>query len=146
MALAGSERQAPAGAQLLGPADPAEKLDVTVVLRPPARAQSGAQPEAVTRSEFARLYGARPEDVGAVRTFAHAYGLRLIRINLAERTVVLAGTVASCSRAFRVDLGRYEVGGNTYRGREGPIHLPEALAGAVIAVLGLDDRLAAERR
>ena len=146
MALAGSERQAPAGARLVAPADPSEKLDVTVVLRPPARAQSGAQAEAVSRADFARIDGAQPADVDAVRAFAHAFGLRLIRISLAERTIVLSGSVAACSRAFQVSLGRYEAGDTTYRGREGAIHLPEGLTGVVVAVLGLDDRPAAERR
>ena len=42
--------------------------------------------------------------------------------------------------AFGVDLGRYEVGETSYRGREGHVHVPEDLAPLVEGVFGLDDR------
>jgi kumamolisin len=100
----------------------------------------------LTRAEFARTESARPQDIEHVQAFAAEFGLRAIRIRPVERTIALAGSVGSFARAFRVDLGQYELGGATYRGREGSIHLPKALAEGVIAVLGLDDRPAAERR
>ena len=153
VALAGSERRAAPGARLVGPADPDEQLEVTLVLRPPPRDgadpprdQVGAASIRLTRAEFARTESARPQDVERARAFAAEFGLRVIRISPIERTIALAGSVGSCARAFRVELGQYELGGATYRGREGSIHLPEALAEGVIAVLGLDDRPAAERR
>lgn len=146
MALPGSEREAVPGATRLGPADPDERLDVTLYLRARSHEPAESPGQPLTRAEFAVIDGAQPADVDTVRTFAHAAGLRIVRISLAERVVVLSGTVGACSRAFRVDLGRYDGAGTTYRGREGSIHLPETLAGAVVAVLGLDDRPAAERR
>jgi kumamolisin len=146
IALAGSERQVAPGAQRIGPADPAERLEVTLYLRARVSPPAGPPGQPLTRAEFAAKAGAQPADIDALRVFAHATGLRMVRISLAERIVVLSGTVEACSRAFNVELGRYEGGGITYRGREGSIHLPEALAGAVVAVLGLDDRPAAERR
>ena len=146
VALAGSERQVQRGARRVGPADPDERLEVTVYLRARNDLRSEPPDQHLTRAELAAREGARPADVETLRTFAHARGLRLVRISLAERTVVLSGTVEACSRAFQVDLAQYEVGGTTYRGREGSIHLPESLIGPVVAVLGLDDRVAAERR
>ncbi len=146
VALPGSERQAVPGATRIGPADPDERLEVTLYLRARIDPQDESPRQPLTRAEFAAHDGAQPADVDAVRSFAHAAGLRIVRISLAERIVVLSGTVGACSRAFRVDLGRYDGGGTTYRGREGSIHLPESLAQVVVAVLGLDDRPAAERR
>jgi kumamolisin len=46
------------------------------------------------------------------------------------------------NRAFTVDLGRYESPDEAYRGREGPIHLPDDLAGIVEGIFGLDNRRA----
>ena len=146
VALPGSEREAVPGAIRIGPADPDERLEVTLYLRARIHSQDESPRQPLTRAEFAAHAGARPADADAVRNFAHGAGLRIVRISLAERIVVLSGTVGACSRAFRVDLGRYDGGGTTYRGREGSIHLPESLAQTVLAVLGLDDRPAAERR
>ena len=60
--------------------------------------------------------------------------------NAAERRVVLSGTVANFSKAFDVELKRYEHAGGSYRGRTGSVHLPSDLADIVQGVFGLDDR------
>jgi kumamolisin len=39
-----------------------------------------------------------------------------------------------------VDLGRYEAAGISYRGREGPVHLPADLVSIVEGIFGLDNR------
>jgi len=44
------------------------------------------------------------------------------------------------SQAFGTDLHRYDYPGGSYRGREGPVFVPEGLSRIVEAVLGLDDR------
>jgi kumamolisin len=54
--------------------------------------------------------------------------------------MVLSGTVAQFNQAFAVDLRRFQHPGGAYRGRIGPIQLPEELTGVVEAVLGLDNR------
>jgi kumamolisin len=48
--------------------------------------------------------------------------------------------VAQFNRAFGVDLERFEHDGGSYRGRTGPVHLPDELHGKVEGVFGLDDR------
>lgn len=144
--LAGSERSAVPGARRIGPVDPDARLQVTLVLRVPPGARAGSAPVRLNRAEFARTEGALPADIDLARAFAAEFGLRVLRISAAERTVVLSGNAGAFSRAFRIDLGRYELGATSYRGREGSIHLPRTLADCVVAVLGLDDRPAAERR
>ncbi len=155
VALAGSEREVMPGAGRLGPADPAERIRVTVVLRPPEPVEETAPspasgplrpPVAMTRTELATARAARPDDIESVRAFARSCHLGVDRVRSAERSLVLTGTVAAFARAFRVELERYELAGRIYRGRTGPIQLPETLAGTVVAVLGLDDRPAAEPR
>jgi kumamolisin len=75
-----------------------------------------------------------------VEGFADEHGLAVEQASIPRRTVVLAGTVAQMSGAFRVDLGRYQVGESSYRGREGHVHVPVGLAPLVEGVFGLDDR------
>jgi kumamolisin len=150
--LAGSERVPLAEAKAVGAASPDEQLQVTVLLKSKATqearrsaittlvSQPPSQRKHLTREEFANARGAAPADIEKVVEFAHEYGLSVVRSDAARRSVVLAGTVATFSRAFQVELYRFEHPTGTYRGRTGAIHIPRELSGVVTAVLGLDNR------
>jgi kumamolisin len=148
--LKGSERDLLSGSRALGPADPTERVQVTVLLRRRSsqafrdRVNSLAQADRtsghMSREEFARQFGADPADIAAVRTFAANHGLSVVAEHPERRTVLLAGTVAQLEAAFGVKLQRCQHGSGTYRGRQGVIQLPAELAGIVEAVLGLDNR------
>lgn len=147
IALAGSERQAPAGAQVVGPAAPDEPVEVTVVLRrraqPPDPRGDLTPPSRRTypsREAFAERYGASTEDLAAVEQFARAAGLHIVSSDAARRSVILSGTVAAMNAAFGTTVQRYRRGEETFRGRTGPLTLPASVAPAVVAVLGIDDR------
>ena len=155
-ALAGSERRPVPGARSIGPADPAEQLEISVVLRQASaevlrekvrKLAAGDRSETrVEREDFAGQFGALPEDIAEVSTFAATHGLTVTEADPARRTIVLRGTVAAFNDAFGVDLQRFEHAEGAYRGRTGPVHLPDALKDAVEAVLGLDNRPIARSR
>jgi len=148
--LRGSGRSALAGARSVAPADPAERLEVSVFVR--RRAAQGFHDRAaalaagdrkgriLSREEFAHQHGADPQDLSAVSRFAAAHGLTVVLQHAARRTVILAGTVAQFSDAFGVQLHQMHHAQGTYRGRTGEISLPAELDGIVEAVLGLDNR------
>jgi kumamolisin len=148
--LAGSERAPLRGARPVGKADPAERLEVTVVvrhrqgdlLREKVRKVAGGDKSErhLTQEEYAEQFGADPADIEAVKQFAIRHGLAVVEEYPARRTVVLSGSVAQFIDAFGVDLQRFEHDGGSYRGRTGPIHLPDELHEVVTAVLGLDNR------
>ncbi len=150
--LSGSERVPLAGAKAIGAANPDEQLQVTVLLKSKATrearqsairalaSQAPAERKHLTREEFAGARGALPADIEKVVEFAHEYGLSVVRSDAARRSVVLAGTVGSFSKAFQVDLYRFEHATGSYRGRTGPILIPQELSGIITAVLGLDNR------
>jgi len=148
--LKGSERAAMRGARVLGPADPSERLEVTILVRRRARQDFAARVAAcvsarapgpfLSRDEFAKRHGADAPDLAAVRAFAAAHGLAVEQEDVARRTVVLSGTVAQFSAAFSVQLHQMSHAGRSYRGRTGAILLPADLGGIVEAVLGLDSR------
>lgn len=148
--LAGSDRQPLPGARAIGKADPDERLEAAVVVRPRAAdalaeqmrrlvAGERSQPH-LKREEFVRQFGADPADLALVEAFARQHGLAVVQQDAARRTVVLSGTVAQFNAAFGIDLETFEYDGGTYRGRTGPVHLPDELAGVVTAVMGLDNR------
>jgi kumamolisin len=162
--LKGSERTVVPGAKAIGPANPAEQLQVTVLLRSRAQAddrksgttkatlaernavesllkQRAADRQHLTRQQFLEQRGALQDDVQLVEEFAHEYGLTINNADLAKGAISLSGTVATLSKAFDLELVDYKnADGSTYRGRTGPVHIPSELDGIVTAVLGLDNR------
>jgi kumamolisin len=148
--LNGSERAPFPGAKSIGKADPNERLEVTMLVRRRSAdafekhiatlAAQGASAKHVGHDEFAKQFGADSADMAAVQSFAQKHGLSVVESHEARRTVVLSGAVAQFDAAFGVTLEQYEHAGGTYRGRTGPIHLPDELNGVVDAVMGLDNR------
>jgi len=150
--IEGSERTALSGAHIACAIDPHERIQVTIVLRrsPSSKelssvvkeisAQKPSERKYLSRDELATAYGADPADLAKIEEFAHEYGLDIVEVKAAQRRVILGGTVASLSAAFGVYLARYEHPKGSYRGRTGPIHVPEDIAPIVEGVFGLDDR------
>lgn len=159
--LEGSERRPAASSVLIGPADASEWLEVKLVLR--RRTDGPPMPDhdffiktplnkrqRRSMDEFAAQYGADPSELDQVAAFVREAGLTLVKIHAARRTVVAAGTVTLMNDAFGVSLGRYRYGTapapgeiprpETYRGRDGFIHVPANIAAFIIGVFGLDNR------
>jgi hypothetical protein len=164
--LEGSERRPSPNSKLLGPADLQERITVTIVLqrKPDAEPVPGfayfqktppsARPR-LSQEEFAQRYGASEDDIKKVADFARSQGLNIEETNAARRSVVASGTVEQMSKAFGVSLSRYEHSVSlrrgqkpvtqTYRGRDGFIHVPQDLAQIIVGVFGLDDRSITKR-
>jgi kumamolisin len=159
--LAGSERRPSSEGTLLGAADLDESFSVTIVLRrrpdgPPLPDHSHfattppSQRQRLPADEFAARYGAAQEDIDRVTAFAREHGLTVVEANAARRAVVVSGTTRQMNQAFAVTLGRYQHEitparnqqhrSETYRGRDGFVHIPTELAGIILGVFGLDNR------
>jgi kumamolisin len=130
------------------PTPPRTKITVSVILRRKNplkinnRAGRTAGPVRVTRAEYKKHHAADPADISLVRAFARDHNLKVEPdpTAAARRTLQLTGTAADMQKAFSVELNQKTVGGTEYRVREGSIQIPAALAGPVVAVLGLDNR------
>ena len=149
--LSGSELHPGQDARLTGASDPNETLQVIVTVRP--RPGAPALPDLaywtttppgsrtfLSTEEFGATYGAAPAELDQVVAFARSHGLTVTEKNVARRRVVVSGTVAQMSRAFAVELGRYESPTETHRGYDGYLHLPNEVADLVVSVCGLDNR------
>ena len=144
-----------AGERDLGPADPATRLSVTLVLRRGTDAPVGPLMEAadslrsrppVDREALESAGAASSEDVDLVRSMAAQSGLTVHDVDRVGRRVVLEGPVHALQDAFGVRISRREAGGQPHLGYAGEIQLPGDLGGVVTAVLGLSDRPAARPR
>jgi len=151
VSLKNSNRTLLPGANLIGPADAAEQIQVTVRVRRgssstefPSDAELGsshpAQRNYITREEFASKYGARAKDIAAIRTFAAENGLQVVRVEAPRRTVILGGTVGAFNKGFGTQTHLYSYQGQTYRCRSGVLKIPAELKGIIEGVFGLDNR------
>jgi kumamolisin len=146
IALSGSERAPRSGATIVGPTDPNQLVEVSVVLKQRRELKlADLQGRTLSHEEFASAFGADPEHIERIRTFASANNLNLIDhpSQIARRTLKVQGTVANFEKAFAVTLNDYDHPTGRYRGRTGHIHLPVELAEVVQGVFGLDNRVQA---
>jgi kumamolisin len=147
----GSERAPLASAKEVGPSDPNEVVEVTVVVRSKgSEAQMASTREMsakplkerryLSREELAAASAPDPDDIAAIEQFAHEHGLTVVKVSPETSSVFLSGTVEALSEAFGTKLSVYEGPTGRYRGRVGPVHVPAELAPVIVAVLGLDNR------
>jgi len=145
--LAGSERAPIPEATAAGTLDTSRRAELTVVIR--RRAELPEEivtgPTVLTSEELAERYGADPADVDLVREQLGSRGLEITDVQPATRRIKVAGTLADLASAFGTTLT--QVSSPDHRGRpvmhryrQGPLYVPAALDGVVLAVLGLDTR------
>jgi kumamolisin len=149
--LTKSHRKAASGARVIGDVNPQETLEITIRVRsrsPEDRAtllanmqnQPLSKRQYLTREELASRFGADPADLDKVAAYARENGLTVTATSAARRTVMVKGTVANLLKAFPTELKQYDSDIGKYRGRTGPLQIPEELSGIVEAIFGFDNR------
>jgi kumamolisin len=144
----GSSRDAVSGAVRVGDADPSAYLEVTITLRGPALpAAKSLATRGMSLRQFEARFGAARADVDKVARVLRPYGLRVLRISRATRSMQVGGSVQAMEEAFHPNLGMYKSAGQeAFRDREGDYKVPAELSGIVTSVLGLGQRRVAWRR
>lgn len=143
VALRGSERAPLHGARSIGPTDPHQLIEVSVLLKHRQSLNNAkASGRFMSHNEFASQCGADPAHVDRLRQFARDNKLQILERGdeILRRTVTLAGTAAQMEKAFGVELNEFEHPDGSYRGRTGSIQIPQECADIIQGVFGLDDR------
>ena len=146
IALKNTEYAMLPGARAIGPSDPHQIVEASVILKHRnSLPKLEDQEKHLSHSEFAKTYGAVPENVDRIRQFAHENNLQMLERGdeVLRRTVTLAGTAAAIEKAFSIELTEFEYENGSYRGYTGAVHLPDDCAAFVTGVFGLDNREAA---
>jgi kumamolisin len=146
MTLIGSYRRPLSEVEPLGPV--AGRIDATLVLRRRAPLPDGRR---FARAELASRYGADPAEMNTAADALRGRGIDVIEADPGSRRLRIIGAAEVLAETFGTSLRRVrrvDDAGATieHRYREGELSLPEPLAGAVVAVLGLDDRPQARPR
>ena len=136
---------------LVAAADPAGKVGFRVYLgwNDPAGAEalakavsnprSSSYGQYLTPSGFRKRFAPTQAQVGAVQSWLKSQGLTVNYTPANNHYVSAEGTVAQAEAAFATQIGTYSVRGETVRSPSADIAIPNALAGTVTGVVGLDD-------
>lgn len=137
--LDGSDRPANPEAVEEGPLEAGETLVADFHVRPrePIAWRPGSAP--VPRELLSTRHRADPNAVEAVGAFVSSFGLEVVAVDEAKRTVTVSGPSERWSQALGVRPVWLSSGSSRWRSYSGRISLPEALSGMVSAVLGLDE-------
>jgi subtilase family serine protease len=136
---------------LVGAADPAGTVGFRVYLGWNDAAGAEALANAVsvpssssyghylTPSEFRRRFAPTQAQVGAVQSWLRSQGFKVDYTPANNHYVAAEGTVAQAEAAFGTQFAMYSVRGKSVRSPSADIAIPNALAGSVTGVVGLDD-------
>lgn len=138
----GSDRMEPVATRV-SDVSPDEPIEISVYLKP----HPDNPTHHYTRAEMNTLRAASHQNnIQCITDFAQQTGLSVVSIEPGRRLIKLLGPAAKVEPAFRTKLYYYHDGKNHFRGRSGPLQLPEDVTAIVEAVLGLDTRPAAKSR
>jgi subtilase family serine protease len=93
----------------------------------------------LTPSEFRRRFAPTQAQVGAVQSWLRSQGFKVDYTPANNHYVAAEGTVAQAEAAFGTQFAMYSVRGKSVRSPSADIAIPNALAGSVTGVVGLDD-------
>src|SRR5580698_8248711 len=135
--------------KLLGPADPQQRIEVTIKLRRKTEKGlptlkefvAGKRAKGITRQILAEKYGASREDATTVQQWAVQHGLSVSQLDLGRRQLHLVGSVKAMSEAFGVQMAMYQHSrtGVHFRCPKSDIRIPKKLSSIIVGVFGLND-------
>ena len=152
--LTGSRTQKAHAQYDRGPVDPSQRISgVTLVLKPSAsqvnelkrllqEQQNPSSPNFhrwLTPDQYADRFGVSPEDLGKVRSWLEAVGLRVDYVARGRTWIMCSGSAGQVQTAFHTELHRYNAGGEWKFANATDPSVPAAFEPVVMLVRGLDD-------
>ncbi len=135
----------------LGPAPPTQAITVRLALK--LRNQSAAvnyvksindpasslYGQSLTPDQFAAAYGATSAQIAAATTYLKNAGFTNVVVESNNLLVSADGTIAQANATFHTNVSQFNQYGETVYGNTSVAQVPQALAGVVGAVLGLNN-------
>jgi kumamolisin len=154
LSIKGSTRRPLPDARLIAPADPAQKIRVSVYARQNLAAavqrssvteqlasQWPRQRQYLSGATFDAVFGADSDEIARIAKWARSKGLTVVDTNVSSRRVLLEGPIGSVNAAFGTTLNEYDhptLG--HFRGREGALYVDDDVSELIEGVFGLDTR------
>jgi subtilase family serine protease len=133
-----------------GAADPASQVDIKVYLplrdadtalamvRDVSDPKSAHYGQYLSPQDFRSRFAPTAADVAQVEQFLTGAGLKIGDVPANHHSIAASGTLAQIQKAFGVSVHRYAYRGKVLNAPTGPLTIPAALQGKVLAVSGVD--------
>ena len=92
----------------------------------------------LTPAQYRAQYGQSAQAVAAVEAYLSSTGLHVIGVDSSDRYISVRGDVSAAQKAFGVSIQKFVHDGQTVQAPTGDVTLPDAVAGSVLTVTGLD--------
>jgi subtilase family serine protease len=138
-------------AKNLGPANPAQTIDVVVWLNPHNRAELDSLVQGLydpsssnyhawlKPSDIVTRFAPTAKEAQTVGEFLSSHNLPVVEIGPDNFSVHARGTLAAAQNAFHVQINNYQVNGTTYRANASDPSVEGAAGALIAAVSGLDN-------
>ena len=93
----------------------------------------------LTPEQYADRFGLSQNDVEKISGWLKSQGLTVVSVARGRNWIAFSGTAAQIGNAFRTEIHRYNVNGETHFANSTAPSIPAALSGIAIAMRGLDD-------
>jgi kumamolisin len=146
--LPGSKRGKDVDSVPVGKIAPNEQVVVTIGLTGPKLPTTNEYVgQTLTSQELAEKFGASKGDADKVAKSLKKYGLKVLNVSLATRSMTVSGTAKDIEAAFKPGMVMMRSARDgDFRGRKGALQIPRELEGIVTGVFGLDQRRMADRK
>ena len=93
----------------------------------------------LTPEQYADRFGVSRADIDKMVTWLRQHALTLKSVARARNAVAFGGTAGQIGAAFRIEIHRYLVGGESHYANSADPSIPAAFQGVVVAIHGLHD-------
>ena len=93
----------------------------------------------LTPAQFGQQFGLSTADMARVSDWLQQQGFTITSVAQSRNSIAFSGSIASAEKAFATQIHNYNLNGETHFANATPISLPNALAGMVTSVRGLND-------
>jgi subtilase family serine protease len=118
---------------------PAQQSDLQELLREQQDRSSSNYHKWLTPEQYASRFGMSPNDLGKVSSWLQSQGLTVAGISRNGNEISFNGSVGQIEYALRTEIHNLSLNGEEHIANTTDVSLPEALAGAVLGVRGLND-------
>ncbi|MGC2228747.1 MAG: protease pro-enzyme activation domain-containing protein [Candidatus Sulfotelmatobacter sp.] len=118
---------------------PSQQVALNLLLAQQQDRSSPSYHKWLTPEQFADRFGVSQGDINKITAWLQSQGFQVFSVPRGRTSVSFSGTAAQIQSAFKTEIHRYNVNGQTHIADSTPAEVPAALSGVVTGVRGLND-------
>ena len=118
---------------------PSQQAELQQLLREQQDRSSPNYHRWLTPEQYAARFGMTSNDLAKVSSWLQSQGLTVNSVSRSRNEISFSGSVGEVEYALRTELHKYSISGEEHMANSSDVSLPDAFAGEVLGVRGLND-------